>query len=97
MTKIKIDSFITGLISAIILPLITLILLYFIRFGNIPFAEFINRIIVYNVAGKILSLCAIPNLLLFFLFIWLDRLKIARGVIGGTFIITLFILIIKLF
>jgi len=84
-----------GIASALILPLITFIILHAIRFDYYTLKEFIVRILKLEIAGKFLSLATIPNLLLFFLFIKLNKLNAARGVIGSTLFITIIILIFK--
>ena len=49
-----------------------------------------------QIIPKLLSLSAIPELLLFFVFIWTDKLKSARGVIGSAFLLGIVIIILKL-
>jgi hypothetical protein len=45
--------------------------------------------------SKLLSLSAIPNLLLFFVFIWTNRPFSARGVIFATLVVALVMLVLK--
>jgi hypothetical protein len=45
--------------------------------------------------SKVVSLAAIPNLLLFFLFIWTKRNFSARGVIFATLLLAFVMLILK--
>ena len=83
-----------GLISGLIIPVITIIIFYFVR--NPKSLEiFINRIIGVNIYSELVSVCVVPNLLLFFIFIWTDRMYSARGVIGATFIYAIIIVILK--
>ena len=45
--------------------------------------------------SKLVSLAAIPNLLLFFLFIWTKRNFAARGVIFSTLLLAFLMLLLK--
>ena len=84
-----------GIILGILAPVITFLIIYLTKFDHLNIGEFINTILHLNIAGKFVSLATISNLLVFFVFIWLNKLSGARGVIGSTIIIALFVLIIK--
>jgi hypothetical protein len=84
-----------GGLAGIILPFLILIILHSVRFNHYSFNDFIERIVKLKIAAKFISLCAIPNLLLFFIFIWLNKLNTARGVLGATLLLTFIILIFK--
>lgn len=93
---VKFNSFFLGLIPALILPLISMYVFFLIKFSkNKSFSEFIDIIQSHNVTTKVLSLCVIPNLLLFFIFIWSDRYTPAKGVIFATLVYTFTVLIMK--
>ena len=85
-----------GLITGIILPVIVLFLIALFASGEESIPDFFSKIIGRNVFTHIISLGAIPNLLLFFIFIWTDRLRAARGVLLATFLLAFFVLIIKI-
>ncbi len=85
-----------GLLLGIIVPMIVLSLVYAIRFNTVSFSEFVNLLNRKAIFTQILSLCVLPNLLVFFGFIWTNKLLSARGVLIATFIITVIILILKL-
>jgi uncharacterized membrane-anchored protein len=97
MKKSKFNHIAVGLIAGIITPIITLIVVYYSTFksqGYTP-SEFWDFLILMNVIGKLLSLCVVPNLGIFFLFIWRNLLLSARGVLAATFIIAISIIIYK--
>lgn len=48
-----------------------------------------------QIIPKLLSLGALPALLLFFVFIWTERLKSARGVIASAFLLAVTIILLK--
>lgn len=85
-----------GLIPGLLVPLISIYGFYLIKFSkNKSFDEFLNIIQGYGVTTQVISLCVIPNLLVFFIFIWTDRYTAAKGVILATFIYVIIVLIIK--
>jgi hypothetical protein len=45
---------------------------------------------------KLFSLCVLPNLGLFFLFLWPDFNKAAKGVVTATFLVAIVIVIIQI-
>ncbi|MBN1252324.1 MAG: hypothetical protein JXR51_02665 [Bacteroidales bacterium] len=85
-----------GLITGLILPVITIFVFFLVKNPD-SFKIFINQIIGVNIYSELISVCVVPNLLLFFIFIWTNRMLSARGVIGATFIYAIIILILKYF
>ena len=93
-TEKKFNSVIYGLLPGIVLPLISLVIFRMIRYeGN--FFEFLSQFYRMGLLSKVISLCIIPNLLLFFVFIWTDRTFSARGVIFATIVMAFVMLVIK--
>jgi hypothetical protein len=90
---LKYDNRLIGFILGIIVPVITFILFYLYRKPK-SFEIFYNQVLTVNVISKLVSLCVIPNLLIFFIFIWTNRNKSAYGVIGSTFIYAIVVLIL---
>ena len=91
---IKLNTVSVGLIAGLLLPLLTFSLIGVI--GNhgrlFDFVRILNEI---DRVASIISLSVIPNLLLFFVFIWTNRLFAARGVLFSTFIFAALMLIFK--
>lgn len=83
-----------GLIPGLILPVITLLVIWSIRYEG-TLGEFLSSFQRIRILSKVLSLSTIPNLLLFFLFIWTDRTFSARGVIFATLVLALVMLVLK--
>ncbi|HCY01115.1 MAG TPA: hypothetical protein DG754_13330 [Bacteroidales bacterium] len=94
--KKKFDSIPLGAILGIVVPLITFYLV--LRFVY-PF-EFSDKSLhtfwMHIMAPKIMSLGALPNLGVFMLFIYTNRLKSARGVLAVTILLAIIVFIIKL-
>ena len=84
-----------GLAAGLIVPLITILVFYLVRFNHLSLVEFFSTMISRNILSSLLSLCVIPNLLVFFIFIWTNMLYLARGVLMATFVFAAVILIVK--
>ena len=83
-----------GLIPGIFLPLTTLIIIWAVKYDG-GFFEFLTKFQHSGLLSKVVSLAAIPNLLLFFLFIWTDRTFSSRGVIFATLVLAFLMLMLK--
>lgn len=92
--KKSFNSIIAGIIPGILLPAISIYLFYVFQdaFSG-KFDQYIKRIFEYRVFSKVLSVCLIANLAIFFIFIKTNRYKSARGVIVATFLYAAFILV----
>ncbi|WP_339662096.1 hypothetical protein [uncultured Polaribacter sp.] len=73
------------------------VFLYVEYFSSQGFNESLKMIQVGNLEGKILSLAAIPNLFVFFIFIKKKQDNRAKGVLFATILIALTTLILKFF
>jgi hypothetical protein len=88
------DTLQHGLIPGIILPGLTLIIFWLVRFEG-SLIQFLKEFQAFGMLSKTLSLATIPNLLLFFIFLWTDRTFSARGVIFATLLMALVMLVLK--
>ncbi|OQY03984.1 MAG: hypothetical protein B6I20_03865 [Bacteroidetes bacterium 4572_117] len=93
-SKIKYNSERLGLIAGTGLPMFVILGFYFYRKAE-SLAVFFDSISGANIISELVSLCVVPNLLLFFVFMWMNLLKSARGVIGATFIYAMIVLGLK--
>jgi hypothetical protein len=93
--KSNYNSIKLGLLLGIIAPMLAMLILYFIMFNGNSFQELINTLVSKRVFTKIISLCVIPNLALFFLFLNKYYYSTARGILMSTFIFALFVFITK--
>lgn len=90
----KFDTVVAGFIPGILLPVVALLVIWMARFeGSLP--DFLSSFRNMQMLSKIVSLSALPNLLLFFLFIWTDRNHSARGVILATLVVAAVMLVLK--
>ena len=95
--KPNLDTTVTGTVFGIIVPIIAFFIIYFILSGSQTLNEYLQRLIDRNIQGHFISISVIPNLLIFFIFIWLNKMKAARGVLLSTFLWAFLILAIRLF
>ena len=86
-----------GLATGLIVPVITVLIFYQVKFGHLDIGEFLSNMITKKVLSSILSLCVIPNLLVFFVFIWTNMLYLARGVLMATFVFAVVVVAVKYF
>lgn len=94
MSEKKFDTLLTGLVPALILPALTLVGFWIVK-SDRGFVDFLVYFQDMKMLSKVVSLTAIPNLLLFFLFIWTKRNFSARGVIFATLLLAFVMLILK--
>lgn len=90
----RLDSMAFGLISGLVLPMASLLIIWLVRY-DMALGEFLSSFQRIGALSKIVSLSVIPNLLLFFLFIWTMRTFSARGVIFATLVVALVMLVLK--
>jgi hypothetical protein len=94
MSKKRFDTVLTGLIPGLLLPLATLLIIWTVRYEG-GLKDFLTSFQQLQMLSKVLSLSTIPNLLLFFLFIWTNRTFSARGVIFATLVVAAVMLVLK--
>jgi len=94
MSEKRFNTLLTGLIPALVLPALTLVGFWILK-SDRGFVDFLRQFQEMNMLSKVVSLTAIPNLLLFFIFIWTNRNFSARGVIFATILLAFLMLILK--
>jgi len=95
--KSTVNSIWFGLAVGLIVPVITLIVAYYQAYSYMTFNAFVNKFIHLKLFSAFISLCALPDMLVFFIFIWGNRLFGARGALTAIFILTLIVVIFKFF
>lgn len=95
MKRSRFDSQLLGLIAGLILPIVSLIIFYMVRHSDLSPGEFVSTMMRLNILTQVISLHVIPNLLLFFIFIWKNFLYSARGVLTATFIFAGLVFLLK--
>jgi hypothetical protein len=95
MIRKKGNSVKLGLLLGVLLPLFVMLLFYLFKFSDYPLQHFREQLFEMKLISKYMSICVYPNLLLFFIFIWKDRLLSARGVLLATILLAIGVFIIK--
>lgn len=96
MKKKAFNKMIYGIVAGIIVPLLMLSLIVFFRRGGTPFLEYLSSLHSVNILSKLISICLLPNLLVFFGFLWTHNDKAARGVIFSLFFFAGFFIVLKI-
>ncbi len=107
MNKSILNTFLFGLLTGLVFQIIAFCVILILNKSLIGYTErsafdFFSYLMDYEegksqIIPKLLSLSAIADLLLFFIFIWTERLKSARGVIAATLALGVVIVILKFF
>jgi len=85
-----------GLLLGLILPIITFVAIYYVRFSQYEMQSFLEYLFDFSILTKVMSLCVLPNLAFFFLFIRRNFLFSARGVLLATIIVGVGVFVLKL-
>ena len=96
-TKLNKKEVLFGLLSGILANLLGLIITVIVLFQNIDFLKIISDSISENLITKLISLGAIVNLIVFFIYLKYDYEERARGVLLATFIIAILTIYINNF
>ena len=91
----KFDKLITGILSALLLPLITGLLIWLFSGSHHSLHSFLNKIYDANIVTHAITLCVFPNIFIFLLFNRFDMLRASRGVLGMTIAWTVIVFIVK--
>lgn len=75
-----------GIILGIIIPLISVYFFYLAKNLAQDFGSYIEYLIKYKLVTKILSVAAISNLAVFYIFLQTNRYQSSRGIIIATFL-----------
>ena len=84
----------SGLVPGLVLPALTMLIIWVIK-SDEGLGQFLVKFQQMKMLSKLVSLSVIPNLLLFFLFIWTNRNFAARGVIFSTLLLAFLMLLLK--
>ncbi len=98
MTRIeKFDKVAVGVLLGFLLPLLTVLIFYLFSSekGSIP--QYFERIFRADILTHVISLCVLPNLVLFLAFNRLDMLRATRGVLGITIFWAAVVFAVKFF
>ncbi len=84
-----------GFFPGIIFPLIIFMVLYLVQYKEVSFKNYMQSMWQFQLLFKLLSLCVVPNLILFLYYYKQKKDMAARGVLMATFIYAFLVLISK--
>lgn len=91
----KYDKMFTGILSGLILPVITGLIVFAFTAKGRSISVYIERIIDGNIITHAITLCVFFNVAIFLLFNRYDMLRAARGVLAMTIVWAISVFIIK--
>lgn len=92
----RINTIVFGIITGIIVPCIFYFIVFYSKFHNLSFTNFHREIYLGKLIPLIISRCILPNLVLFFIFNWLNWQKATKGVFISTLALTVILFTLKL-
>ncbi|KAB2867516.1 MAG: hypothetical protein F9K37_12315 [Bacteroidales bacterium] len=95
MNQGKFNKPIIGFIGGLLLPVLTFVGIYLALYKGKNFFDFVEITWLQGNMSRVLSLSMLPNLGLFFAFIWTNKLKSAQGVLGVTIVLAFAIIILR--
>ena len=95
--QLKIDKQWIGLVLGLIVPMVTFFGIYLFAFPSQSLISFYEMVMTKGFFTQLLSLAVIPNVAVFFLFIWTNKLSGARGVLAATIVIAILVFALKIF
>ncbi len=95
--KSKFNNIPVGIILGLLTPLVIFLIFYLVQGmpADMSLHSFIFQYSIRNVLPNILSLCAIPNLLIFWLFLQKGNYLSSKGIIIAIFILLIWVIIEK--
>jgi len=85
-----------GMVAGLLAPWIIVTAFYLAKFKAIKFIEFLELAYYNQIFTTLISLCALINLGIFYIFIWTNQDHAARGVLGATFLYSIIVFAMKL-
>lgn len=91
----KYDKLITGIISALLLPVIIGLIIWLFSAGHQSLHSYFIKISDADIVTHIITLCVFPNIFIFLIFNHFDMLRASRGVLGITIAWAVVVFIVK--
>ena len=84
----KLNNLTVGIIVGVILPIILYLIFIMPKMSHFSFMDEYYRKMTIKFLPLFLTRCIFPNAILFFLLIWRNQLKIAKGILISTAVLT---------
>jgi len=95
--KSMINNSYVGLVLGLVVPILSIFIAYLVNFRDVmTVSQFIDGVLVLRIYAKMMAVAVyFGNVICFFLFIKLDWLKAARGVLLATIVYSFIVLLFK--
>lgn len=92
----RLDKIWLGAGLGFIIPLLAFTLYYLMKFSDIEFQQYLMALHEYRLLFKVMSLCVLVDLPLFYIFLQFKWLRAARGVVMSCFFFAFVVLIYRI-
>ncbi len=82
-----------GFYPGLVFPLVIFLIIYLVQYKEIGFVDYLKSMLQFQLLFKLLSLCVVPNLILFLHYYRQKKDMAARGVLMATFLYAFIVLI----
>lgn len=93
--RTRFDKLWAGVLAGFLAPMLAFLIYYLVNYTYMSIPAFIRYVINGNAYTQIMSLCAIANLPLFYIFLELNAIKGTRGIILMTLIFAILNFVLK--
>lgn len=93
--KGRFDVMWLGVLLGLLAPVLIFLVAFLFKTDATNMTEFLDFLITFRIISKLLSLCVVPNLALFYIFLKLDYLYTTRGVLMATICWALLVAAVK--
>jgi hypothetical protein len=90
------DKLYIGLITGTIVPLVAFFVYYKLKFGSLEFFDYVSSMHQYKLLFKVISLCVLSDLPVFYLFMHFKKMHGARGVVMACFFYAFMVLVYRI-
>lgn len=91
------DKLLPGFLTGIIVPLIIFYLYYLLKYSDVEFPQYLKMLHKYSLLFKVMSLCVLTDLPVFYIFIHFKQFKGARGMVMACFVYAFAVLAYRIF
>lgn len=86
--------FLIGFLWGVLLPACCFALVYLVRYGEYSFPAYLATLMEVDALTKIMSLCLLPDLIVFYYYLRKDAIRPMKGIMAGVLLYVLAIVIL---
>ena len=81
----------------LLLPIITFVTYYLLKYSELEFLNYLQSLHHYRLLFRIVSLCVLTDLALFYLLLQLKMLRASKGIVMACFIFAFLVMAYRIF